>query len=785
MIPSSQSTTASIFGVDYCSSTLLLRRNLRSWPSTTASVSGEGDFFKVLFGLALDSCFGPFCDQFGWVLCVAFLALSVSVVWPVCGCSGLMCGSVCGTRLQMVDDFSNHEVGGEDFPTSTTNNDEQNPSVNEVLKVGKMGWINYFRVEAKKVDSTGKSKTRAEIGHAYRALSIEDKAPYVNMSIDNVASTTHSNKQTQQNPPETHEECGATEIDIGVDDQNMVVIAELVTKASNGGKHQVDPPSFVSGHGTPSVMVSDVGTSNKATPDTILRELKLMRAEIIDLKSKVIGRDEFDDLKRKVNHIYEYFRDEDGKEHGNKKKKVHISEDEGKEHSRLRVMNPKQEGTIDSVDHSHRIPNSPIHCTDTNFKPSSLSFSTLPRPIKPTIFEVSSTDTKPSTKDPKGKSRSNERWLNAPLVNSNVISHLEDLPIDERIDDDHDESTDDYDILNVKVPNFVPSLIDEDIKDDELEFSSKPSTKKTRTSNQRRPSRFKSSPFVCGPSPSKRGKKFKYRPFQISRALSEIDGQIIDYIFSSNLPSAEIILDLPGIQVKRNSFRSLKPRAFIDSEIVSAVSEYRTMMMKRSRSSLRWYLTTYFGYSVLGSDNGQPPKLENLIGGFKNTYMYDLRRCEQATLVKVKEQIVEIWDSLPPRRKDDQTRTSQVRSLMHALDIVLSNEISVDFPSTFSFSSFTITTVDAPKHENCFDCGLFVCMFMDDNYPSPNEMVTFDSETYRLLLARFLAVLQENNQLKQLQLHAQYHHKELLSKGLHPNGKKRPGGITNVKGVKR
>ncbi|KAK4838345.1 hypothetical protein QYF36_013027 [Acer negundo] len=64
--------------------------------------------------------------------------------------------------------------------------------------------------------------TRAEIRHAWKALSIEDKAPYGHMYADNVASTSHSNKQTQQHPSDTHKECDATESEIGVDEQNMV-----------------------------------------------------------------------------------------------------------------------------------------------------------------------------------------------------------------------------------------------------------------------------------------------------------------------------------------------------------------------------------------------------------------------------------------------------------------------------------------------------------------------------------------------------------------------------------
>ncbi|KAK1578827.1 hypothetical protein Q3G72_033415 [Acer saccharum] len=59
---------------------------------------------------------------------------------------------------------------------------------------------------------------------------------------------------------------------------------------------------------------------------------------------------------------------------------------------------------------------------------------------------------------------SKESWLNTPFVNLDLLWELEDLPIDDRLDDDRDgskSSNDDDDILNVKVLNFVPSPLDE------------------------------------------------------------------------------------------------------------------------------------------------------------------------------------------------------------------------------------------------------------------------------------------------------------------------------------
>ncbi|TXG57212.1 hypothetical protein EZV62_018525 [Acer yangbiense] len=82
----------------------------------------------------------------------------------------------------------------------------------------------------------------------------------------------------------------------------------------------------------------------------------------------------------------------------------------------------------------------------------------------------------------------------------------------------------------------------------------------------------------------------------------------------------------------------------------------------------------------------------------------------------------EIWDSNPPRRKDDLTRLNQVRKLMQSLDIVLADDIAVAFPTSFSFMSFSISYAEAPNQPNGYDCGLFLCMFMDENCLTPVQM---------------------------------------------------------------
>ncbi|KAK2649215.1 hypothetical protein Ddye_016704 [Dipteronia dyeriana] len=601
-----------------------------------------------------------------WCQCLLFGHFVVVLVWCV-GC----------TRLQM-DDISNHEIADEDFPTSTTNNSDQNHIVNEVSTVGRMGWINYFKVESKKLDSTGKTKPRSEIEHAWKALYKEDKASYGHMYVDNIASTSHSKKQTQQNPSETHEECDSNESLIGADDQNMVhtrfTPSRLCWVVDKFSEEQKD---VVRALGFENLILLQCGRLHRevcgwlvSNFDTESRSLHI-HGKTIKVDSScfahVMGILDHGDTK----HIHgvvpnlDYWgskfsitsRGIDVKHIEHRIQLITTSDDEFKV-----TFCPFMLGTLlaprttNYVDAGYLIPLFTV--TDIcNKNWSSWCFNLLCDGIQKyklgqtrrylsgcilflQLFYVHSIHWEPPFVDKslppivcwanvkikkcllrlrtEGGGDSNKVHLVEMVTKashgekcqvyplSSAAGHgtpyvmdsdmgTEELPYDERIDDDHDGSNDDYDILNVQVPKFVPSLLDEDVKDEEIKFS-------------------------------------------------------------------------------------------------------------------------------------------------------------------------------------------------NALDIVLASEIDVNFPSTFSFSSFTITTFTAPEQQNCYDYGLFVCMFMDDNYPSPNQMVTFDSETYRLLLGRFLAVVPENNHLKQLQLDAQNHPKELLSKGLQLNGKKRPGGkqaITKVKGLKR
>ncbi|KAK1564588.1 hypothetical protein Q3G72_006496 [Acer saccharum] len=120
---------------------------------------------------------------------------------------------------------------------------------------------------------------------------------------------------------------------------------------------------------------------------------------------------------------------------------------------------------------------------------------------------------------------------------------------------------------------------------------------------------------------------------------------------------------------------------------------------------------------------------------------------------------------------------------MESLDIVLADDIAVAFPKTFSFTSFSISYQKAPHQPNGYDCGLLLCMFMDNNCPTALQMKSFQSECQHLFWARFLALFLGNTNLLSLKKKAEDHYNKLLSTGeVMPNVKMRPTPMKKLRG---
>ncbi|KAK1586654.1 hypothetical protein Q3G72_004637 [Acer saccharum] len=77
--------------------------------------------------------------------------------------------------------------------------------------------------------------------------------------------------------------------------------------------------------------------------------------------------------------------------------------------------------------------------------------------------------------------------------------------------------------------------------------------------------------------------------------------------------------------------------------------------------------------------------------------------------------------------------------------------------------SMNISYAEAPNKPNGYDHGLFVCMFMDDNYPTLVQIKSFQSECQRLFWAQFLALFPGNTNLLTLKKNSQEHYNKLVS----------------------
>ncbi|KAK2658077.1 hypothetical protein Ddye_011129 [Dipteronia dyeriana] len=135
---------------------------------------------------------------------------------------------------------------------------------------------------------------------------------------------------------------------------------------------------------------------------------------------------------------------------------------------------------------------------------------------------------------------------------------------------------------------------------------------------------------------------FWYVPFHLSVSLNALDAQVINYMFSEDLPPSETIVSATRIIVNRSSFRTLEPKVWVDSEIISLVAENNTHVANKKRSHLY-------------CKDGNMKRLIEIHSTFKADYMYDLPRCHKIyipinnlkdhwylTLVHIKKSKVEI-----------------------------------------------------------------------------------------------------------------------------------------------
>ncbi|TXG48222.1 hypothetical protein EZV62_027516 [Acer yangbiense] len=487
------------------------------------------------------------------------------------------------------------------------------------------------------------------------------------MYVDNVASISHSNKQTQQNPSDTHEECDATESEIGVDELNMVHTRCTIEKQKDD--------VFAVGFGN---LLLECGHFRRELCGWIVSNFDT-KSSSLHIHRKTIGIDS-----SCFAHVMGI------PDHG---APIHI-------HGavpNLGYWASKFSITSRGFDVKHiedRL--QVIKTSDDEFKweppvvdkslPPIVSWTNVK--IKKCLLRLRNEGGVSSNKVPVGEMVTKLLHGGNCQVNptSSVGGHGTSYVIDSEVGTGNNAKPNivvsEIQLIRVEIQDLKSKLIWLDEFDD-LKRKCEEKCSLFREEDKEHSS-VKKNIHLFDEKDKEHGRLHVMNPNQ------EEDLPIDDHLDDDRDGSND-----------DDDILNVKVPKYIPSlldEIISAVVEYLTTMMKRSRSPLWWYLTSYFAVVVMGIH----PSWRNL-------------------LVDLRIHICSI--SVDVNKKCANCVVSSIFQ-MYALDIVLSTEIAIDFQSTFLFSSFTITTFEAPEQENCFDCGLFVCMFMDDNYPSPNQMAT-------------------------------------------------------------
>ncbi|TXG69876.1 hypothetical protein EZV62_004811 [Acer yangbiense] len=651
---------------------------------------------------------------------------------------------------------------------------DQITSMNKLSKpkIGRMAWINYFALECKKRDDNGNSKSRSEIGKTWNSLPYEEKAKFREPDVVQVIATNMPAEQPQHRDndiPNNHdfppmdEEIRGTRNHLGHEDQTINTRCtpfqwcRIVKKLSEEQKQ----------------VVRALGFGNLLALNCGRLRLKICRWLVDNFDTKACAID----IHGRRFAINSYFaitsRGIFLKDIEHSLEEMTTADDEFKVTLCLFLLGTiLYPSAIDYVQTGYLIPLGDVGSIDVCCFLSLHSLQWDHPMVDKSLLPIVC-------------------WTNVKIRKCVTRLHIEGgLGTNQILVDDvfeqpapaerqydgvaHGETSHanqqpgSINNVHIKV-RTVPSLVDEDtLNDDNHELESLSSNKRriiqTRLTSKRKPSRFQISPYIAGPVHA--STKYRYGLFRIGIQLNIYDEQLIIYIFDKKLPSSEVIVDIGNLRVTRKSFRTLEPTKFLDSEIINLIPEYKTIMFKSRSSQLSWFLPTTYAYIVFTCAEEQQYTLQKSLSKLRESYMSDLRRCQKIyipindlcnhwylAVIDLINRDCQIWDSIPPRRKEDLTRLNQVRKLMQSLDIVLADDITVAFPTSFSFTDFSILYAEAPNQPNGYDCGLFICMFMDDNCPAPIQMKS----------ARFLALFPGNTNLLTLKKNSQEHYNKSVS----------------------
>ncbi|XP_028804827.1 uncharacterized protein LOC114759755 isoform X1 [Neltuma alba] len=237
--------------------------------------------------------------------------------------------------------------------------------------------------------------------------------------------------------------------------------------------------------------------------------------------------------------------------------------------------------------------------------------------------------------------------------------------------------------------------------------------------------------------------RIKVGPFYVSNIVNEPDLQLIQYVFENYSSERCTPFRSSHLHLPQSQLITLRPETHLDSGIIDVFAGILTESERRKRSKpVNWYLPVMFSSAALSDDASsfldfvERQKL-------KETYMFDdLKDCEKIfipvhvekdscghyylNIIHMKNQEIEIWDSLCDQFIDKAKRDQTTQKLLLAMERLFGDGTFKEFYSRIMRN--------IPLQPNGHDCGIFVINYMQqlDNYVREKPLFQFDSTEERL-----------------------------------------------------
>eukprot|EP00258_Populus_trichocarpa_P028820 XP_024444839.1 uncharacterized protein LOC18106845 [Populus trichocarpa] len=91
-------------------------------------------------------------------------------------------------------------------------------------------------------------------------------------------------------------------------------------------------------------------------------------------------------------------------------------------------------------------------------------------------------------------------------------------------------------------------------------------------------------------SPGKQMSKYLVGPFTVSKPTSPEDLKLIQYVFDSSLIESETIVHCKNYHLSRRELYSLRPKTWLDDNVLSTISDAITLVKRKMEDSVNWYL---------------------------------------------------------------------------------------------------------------------------------------------------------------------------------------------------